>query len=173
MKGLIIHWDGKDWKDVYTAGPQLNSVWGSGSNAWAVGSSGTVLSLQPDGSWTDIASQAMKMALGNNGLSRIRGSGPSDIWATGANVMIHFDGSEWSIVKDHPPQAGNGTNGIWGTGPSDVWFGSDGGTLLHWDGQAWAVKDSGAGYGLAAIWGASPDKLWAVGDGVILQYQPR
>ncbi len=63
--------------------------------------------------------------------------------------------------------------GVWGSGPSDVWAVGWGGTILRWDGRAWARVSSGATVDLLGVWGSGPSDVWAVGEGgTILRYRP-
>jgi photosystem II stability/assembly factor-like uncharacterized protein len=58
-----------------------------------------------------------------------------------------------------------------GSGGDDVWTVGDAGTILHWDGQAWANIPSGTSAHLFGVAMVSNTKGWAVGsDGVILEW---
>jgi hypothetical protein len=98
------------------------------------------------------------------------GSSANDVWAVGYQaLMIHWDGTGWSLVHS-PLTAAN--YGVWGSSSTDVWVVTDSGALMHWDGATWSVVASGTTEGLAAIWGSGVDDVWVVGGttdaGIIL-----
>jgi hypothetical protein len=60
---------------------------------------------------------------------------------------------------------------VWGSAASDVWAAGDQGTLLHWDGQAWALVDAGTSVRLSAVWGLRADDVYIAGaSGTILHW---
>lgn len=59
--------------------------------------------------------------------------------------------------------------GIWGDGPSNIFTVGKGGTIMHYDGNAWLPMDSGVEEDLHAVWGMD-GVIYAVGDKVILKY---
>jgi hypothetical protein len=78
---------------------------------------------------------------------------------------LHWDGSVWSPDSDSAIPSGR-LNGVWGSGAEDVWAVGDAGTILHWNGHAWAALSGGTTEALSAVWGSGPDDVWAVGAGV-------
>ena len=60
----------------------------------------------------------------------------------------------------------------WGSGPSDVWAVGEGGTILHWNGSAWADASSGnSSLYFRGVWGSGRNDVWAVGDkGAVLHW---
>lgn len=56
---------------------------------------------------------------------------------------------------------------VWGSGPSDVWAGGFQGSLVHWDGSAWASVPSHVPPGTAinGLWASSPTDAWAAVSG--------
>jgi hypothetical protein len=106
------------------------------------------------------------------------GANYHDVYATwnfnptsGDYVLMHWDGSSWSDVKQEAPVAAVWvpTGPIWGTGSDDVWVGmSDG--LVHWDGRGWSVSiDKGEsvmrGWGeLVGGWGSGPNDVYRLGE---------
>jgi hypothetical protein len=105
-----------------------------------------------------------------NTLTRIWGSSPNDIWATGGGggldqTIWHFDGTKWST--DHISRPIVPTS-IFGFGTNDVWLGGNAGLIWHYDGSHWnqQTKFDIQNYpstGLENIWGESPDNVYAVG----------
>lgn len=55
---------------------------------------------------------------------------------------------------------------VWGSGPSDVWAVGSGGTIIHYDGAAWAITptDPAMKNTFRGVWGSGPNDVWAVGD---------
>ncbi|MBS1150896.1 MAG: hypothetical protein H6Q89_2594, partial [Myxococcaceae bacterium] len=91
----------------------------------------------------------------------------NDVWAVGETAIAHWDGLGWATLADGgPPQ---GLYGVWGSGPSDVWAVGGAGTVLRYDGGAWAV-DGSPGAGLQGVWGGAADDVWTVGLGGTLKH---
>jgi hypothetical protein len=62
------------------------------------------------------------------------GAGEDDIWFSG-NSMAHYDGREISIT---PTSTSWGLQTVRGAASNDVWAVGCNGTIIHWDGRAWA-----------------------------------
>lgn len=69
----------------------------------------------------------------------------------------------WCVV-DAPMVEGLSLSAIWGSGPSDVWVVGSAGSILHFDGAAWALLpkgDAGTAQTLFTVWGSGPSDVWA------------
>jgi len=56
-----------------------------------------------------------------------------------------------------------------GSGPADVFVVGDTGTILHWNGTAWALTQIATPESLLGVWGSSASSVWVVGTtGTIL-----
>ena len=108
-------------------------------------------------------------------LNAIWASAANDAWAVGDDgLMIHWDGSAWSVVD---PATTNHINGIWGSSSSDVWAvggglgGPNTANLVHWNGKTWSVVDPGTTSNLDSVWGTSAKDVYVAGasgvDGTI------
>ncbi|MBI3567112.1 MAG: hypothetical protein HY084_02760 [Gemmatimonadetes bacterium] len=125
----------------------LYAIWGtSRSNVFAVGAGGRIARYNGT-SWS-----AMNSPTSRN-LARVAGSGPSDVWAVGDSVLIHFDGTQWT---NFPISAGDQNLvshvpspylqalfqvGLWVRGPNEVYLGSENGGISRWDGTRWNEVD--------------------------------
>ena len=90
----------------------------------------------------------------------IAGTGPTDIWAAGADGMVwHWNGVAWTEVKTGVTST---LYSIFIRTPNDIWFSGDGGTVLHWNGLSMRTLSGGIPT-FNDIWGSAPDNLWAVG----------
>ena len=91
-----------------------------------------------------------------NSLSAIWGSGPADVWVTGAAAVFHYDGASWTDMN----YGFSSVVSLWGSGPSDVWF--FGGTTARWNGTMFAAvpgigaTTTGSGTGPSDVWAVSP-----------------
>jgi hypothetical protein len=161
-----------------------NDVWAGGFFTAALPNHPAVLQHWDGTSWTVVATPPLTWT--NTSIESIDGTGPDDVWAVGsANepetttqpVILHYDGSDWSIVP------GPIVTGTWATleavtaiAPDDVWVvGSISGIsyrhkqpyTAHWDGEEWTVFDSPTGVGdytqLSAVDAVSANDVWAVG----------
>jgi hypothetical protein len=123
-------------------GGPLYGVWGSAvNNVWAVGANGRIMRNTGSG-WTSFASPT------NRKLVKIAGSGPSDIWAVGDSVLLHFNGTAWSTfpmiedllsMRSSVPnvQFGQSSIGLWVRNSREAYLGSDFGKMARWDGERW------------------------------------
>ena len=53
---------------------------------------------------------------------------------------------------------------VWGSSAGDVWVVGNAGTILRWNGSAWASVSGGGTRVLRGVFAASPTAAWAVGD---------
>lgn len=77
------------------------------------------------------------------------------------------------IAQDQPPPPITTKNlrAVWGSGPNDVWAAGDKGTILHFNGQAWASTPSGTEEDLTGITGTGPANVYVSGQkGAILHW---
>lgn len=137
--GALVERAGGSWKKVDVGGAKLEAVWGSGDAAFAVGRKGA-LWQKKGGTWSKGKSGV------ENHLNALWGTGPSDVYAVGEEVVLHYDGSAWS--KKPAPKTEQLQRvtflGVWGSGPSDVyavgWHRKTGRLVMHYDGKAWAEQ---------------------------------
>ena len=137
------HWNGEAWSQVDTdlwAGVDLWWTWPDADEVLAVGSDGTILSL--DRTTDEVTPvQGLRDQVTFFG---VWGASAEDVWAVGGNVadstalpaLYRRQAGVWSEVDAGPA----GTPGTWfkvhGTAADDVWIvGTLGG--FHWDGFNW------------------------------------
>jgi hypothetical protein len=156
--------------DVVAGTGPLYSIWGtSATNAFAVGAGGRV--LRYDGkSWTTMTSPTGAR------LSRVWGSGPSDVWAIGDTVAIHYDGNAWKLMTQsvfenvigyQSNPVGSFQLGLWGASAREVyatsWFGQiRRGETVNWGAMLGPFQGGGRIVGIA---GAPGGCAIAVTDG--------
>jgi hypothetical protein len=155
-----------------TSASTLNGVWASDpTHVWAVGDSGTILTLNGS-NWVTQTSGTISNLYG------IWGVDAQNIWAVGAGgIILYWNGRNWTR------QVNNDTTddlyGIWGLDSSHIWAlggvaapGSGSGALLFWDGSLWNPPTTLPANTplLYAIWGSSANNIWAVGNaGAVLR----
>lgn len=123
---LLLHWDGTKWTDYSDVGPGVCGLIDvaviSPTNAWTVGvctNTGSFVKHYDGNSWTEIDTPDI------GALLSIYVSGPSEIWATGEDGILYWNGVTWDIsynagqVDDIAPLA-----------PDNVWAVGD--VLLHY-----------------------------------------
>ena len=105
-------------------------------------------------------------------LEDVWASGPTDVWAVGGAVLLHYDGAAWKPVSPGAAKSGLKLNGVWGSGPTDVHvvgefggFSSPSGIAYHYNGAKWTATEFTSGYWnkLTAVWGTGPNHVIAVG----------
>jgi hypothetical protein len=187
---LIEHWDGTAWSEVTSPlveGDSLRAVAAvSANDVWAVGDrseqgfenallehwDGTAWSILPDSSISGAAA-------GTGLLVSVSADASNDVWAVGAETLLHFNGTTWSEVPS-PLLSANSVTALsatnaWAVGTISVFANHRQHTkpaIEHWDGTSWSIvsspnpnpaptKDT-ALYGIAAI---LANDIWAVGAG--------
>lgn len=170
--GPILRYDGTSWTSVFDDSlSTFGSLWAtSPTDAWAVGYYPGPNSMLAGSiaHWDGAAWADVKNAPATNQLFRVWGSGPSDVWVVGDEVVgggleaiiLHFDGSAWSIAYTEAIQD---FGSVWGSGPDDVWASGLGDTV-HFDGKTWSkAGPTSASVHAFGLWGTGPRDVWAWG----------
>lgn len=117
---LLLHFDGHVWSLVRSqSGETLSSVWSaSASDVWVAGydNSGTILQH-----WDGTLFTAPPSTTTLGRVNKVRGSGPTDVWAYGNYPTVHWDGSAWTRVGAFLNQI-NAVTDLWAGAPNDVWI---------------------------------------------------
>ncbi len=203
-KPLAIHWDGTQWSIVSTptvnvVDVRLNAVAAVNSDdVWAVGYSydyncglcaQTLIEHWDGESWSIVPSP--NPGWGNQ-LAGVSAASTTDIWAVGdqwlnwstkAPLILHYDGTAWTVV-DYPPIQYGELASVHALAEDDVWAVGIAGVLstgfetltLHWDGTSWTKvpfpAEPGALYvNLYSVSGVASDDVWAVGVHKYLNWQ--
>jgi hypothetical protein len=164
---LIVHWNGANWQTV--ASPAgftgvLRAVSADRpSDIWAVGDDGRghAIAFRSDGtSWVSTTLPAANI----DTLQGVKAFSPTDVWAVGSQIpsgtangrtlVMHFNGSAWSIVPSANPDPnvdilhavdGVSSNDLWAVGQkarSETQTGVGPGTRTlaeHWNGTRWSA----------------------------------
>jgi hypothetical protein len=94
--------------------------------------------------------------------SAIWGTGPTDIWAVGADgAAAHFNGQGWVTMSTG---AHTTLRAVWAAGPRDVWVVGDEGLILHLSGTAWSYVRPPVRRDFVAISGCGANDIWVVGQ---------
>jgi hypothetical protein len=138
-----------------------NDIWLAGDEAVAGNFFGKI--MHSNGvAWSSSGNPGFS-TLAGPALRGVWGSGPNDVWAVGANSILHGDGTVWDATVESAPLL----RGVWGSGPNDVWA-VGGASILHWDGTAWDAAASGIARQLKCmfngVWSSGPDDVWFVGS---------
>lgn len=127
--------------------PRMNAIWANApDDLWAVGEDEII---HGDGTtWTHVAGDGQEH-LG------IWGSSPTDVWAVGPQLISHWDGVRWTSAATDATLFD-----VWGSSSTDVWAVGSSGTILHWDGRAWAPAERLTTATLRAVWGRPASLAW-------------
>jgi len=154
--GALVHWDGLAWSVAMTIPTvtELAGLWGTGTDVWAVGRSGTIVHRSGVSFTTSNPTTA--------NLHGVGGTSTADIWAVGAagTILHSSDGTSWVTS---PSNSTVDLTSVWATAPDDAWAVGAGGTILHWDGQVWGAAVTGTSSDLNAVWASGSNNVWAVG----------
>jgi len=121
--GQGLYYDGNSWQSISIGGGNLNDVWGTITEKFAVGY-GTIAHF--DGStWTSMSSGT------SQDIRNVWGQTSTDIFAVGAGgVILHYNGSAWANIN-------SGTSleifSLWGSPDNQIYAVGASGTILHFD----------------------------------------
>ncbi len=167
-----MHWNGAAW--TWVSGPPTThdlwavfgfsptDVWVGGDNLYHYdGTRWTATLSPPDGSYSAMY----------GGFAVIWGAASNDVWSSsawaGGSTVVHWDGKSWKNVAQFDGDGGfactEGLSAIAGQATNDVWAscGSDGPSLLHWNGDSWTVASFPEGIWLTQVIEPAPGELWA------------
>jgi hypothetical protein len=112
----------------------------------------------------------------------------NDVWAVGYSedfatlrlntLVLHWDGTTWTIVPSPNPAGINLPNQLFGiaaAAANDIWAVGEMGVsndalILHWDGTSWNDVPNDCRYGLHGVTVVSPSDVWAVGGSTTCHY---
>jgi hypothetical protein len=187
---LTMHWDGAQWSVIPSPAPaprsDLTSVTAiSANDVWATGtiytSYTTTFTMHWDGTdWSIVPSP--NPGTWSNTLDSVSASGPNDVWAVGTysldeerrgkGLIMHWDGSAWSLIPGLPSYVTN-FRGVDALAPDNVWivgYSADigeeiGGIVaLKWDGAQLNVIPVPDLYGvLEGVSAVSSTSIWTSG----------
>jgi hypothetical protein len=146
------------WEHPLPQGNQLNDAWAAPSREiFAVGEAGTIVHRDAKG-------QISVMASGTRwSLKGIGGSSRDSIYTVGAaGIVLHFDGSRWTVVR--PPQPSEPD--LWAvstSGPGNAVAVGDQGVVLRLANGAW-TRSRPVAVALRGVWGDGK-RYYAVGAG--------
>ena len=166
----VLHDQGSGWQVVQPGTPRaLYDVAAvAAGDAWAVGTGGTVLHWKGNpASWelVDVKS-----------LAWLRGVAVTSTggWIVGEKGALFALINQTSWIAT-PSNTSATLNDVWIASGSDAWAVGENGTLMHWNGTAWApypiTNEAGPVPTLRAVWGADAKDVWAVGvNGTVARY---
>jgi hypothetical protein len=176
------HWNGTAWTSMpLPATAQESAITGDGPrDAWVVGSVGASgynrhQPFMAHDNGSSLTTYALPDDGANERLSHVAMLGPSNVWASGLNVLVHWNGMSWARVSPPAPAGATGTAQIvsLAVSGSDLWGletatvgGSQVSYAVRWDGTAWSLTrplpatPSGHWWQLGNISATSPTNAW-------------
>jgi hypothetical protein len=144
---LVEHWNGSSWTAVPAPAGQGSSVLMAVSadgpdDAWATGIQNTdgyaygppLVEHWSGSTWAVVSlPPTVRSAYNQGALDAVYAASPSDVWAgatgfeggtlAGDGDLLHWDGSNWTLVPTGPQEYGlvYGFRALGGTGPGNVW----------------------------------------------------
>jgi hypothetical protein len=197
---------GAAWRPVQAAsGSAAYNEWHavtvlSSTEAWAAGIYGgeqfalTLIERWDGTQWREVGSPSISDF--SNHLYGVAAVSATDVWIVGAShqgtglwktLAMHWDGAAWSIVPTPDPGSIDSLNAVVGISGDNVWAVGEVSTsarsagsqamVLHWDGKAWSVMDTGVreqNGTLSSVVALAADDIWAAGSyadksGTVLQ----
>jgi hypothetical protein len=166
-QGLIARLTPGGWSLATTpdAG-SLNAVWvRSATEAYAVGSKpGPGVVLRWDGStWsaTQTGTNEALLDVADVG-GEMYAVGYRYVGGTAVGIVRRLEGTSWVLQKETGPN--QILRSVWGSSPADVYAVGDAGTVLHFNGSAWAYVDVPTSATLNAVSGTSAANAFIGGN---------
>jgi hypothetical protein len=187
---LIVHWNGKAWKQVPSPAPASGTLYGvaatSARNAWAVG--GNLILHWNGTAWTRVPSPALGTS---SGLSGVAAVSARRAWAVGQigsgthvkTLILQWNGTTWKRVPSPSPGTDSYLFGVAAVSARRGWavgYTSSGSgfnirittLILQWNGTTWkrvpspspGAKSGQADDFLYGVAATSAGSAWAVGD---------
>jgi hypothetical protein len=151
----------------------LTGVWGTAStNVYAVGGVGGS-SRRGEILHYDGHSWALAQLFATPDLMDIWGTSENDMFVVGADetgaLVLRSQGAGWASLH---PDLEQTLNAVWGTSSQDVFAGSDGATIIHFNGNVWSSMGGvPSSNDITGIWGTSPQRVFAADSvGPLLRY---
>lgn len=175
--GVVGVYDGVTpvWRNLGIAN-SINGVWAHDDATMVVAGDGGIIRHfdATTGGWIDAAEYGLYPNLPD--FLAVGGGAPDDIYAGGVSgTLWHFDGLEWSPVKDLARDGGSPTDtsvsSIWVDAEHRAWITS--GTNVIWGkGFTWSRYAPDQAFKLEAVHGAAGGPVFAVGwSSKILRYE--
>jgi hypothetical protein len=128
------------------------------------------------GCWT------VELAIPSSSASSVHGTGPSDLWATGGDLLYHRDAQGWTAFADNTwrstakqPASTEPIefHRVRAAAANDVWIAASS-NVLHWSGESWTTYNfddpnypnvsASLAYDFNDIWIDSTSNVWVVGS---------
>ncbi len=174
--GAIRRWDGSDWTEIYSVEDYwFYSLTGtSEDDICAVGIYGHI--AQWDGERWSEQSERFKggahsiVGLDSDSLAVLT----SEKLAYGRWLyLLKFYDGDWTsveIYEDSEETFHGNEICMWASSRDDFYIGSEGGVILHWDGENSTLMDTGTTRWIRSIWGSSPTDIYAAARTNLLHY---
>ena len=161
---LVLHYDGEMWERRSTGIVGRDLWWVHALSDGTVlmgGERGTILRYAGSAFTEMTTPSASPIVFG------IWAAAPDDAWAVGGagasnGFAWHWDGASWEVVPLPAGFSGAALFKVWGRASDDVWICGLSGTLMHWDGSALSLVESGTTRSLFTVH-VSLDEAVAVG----------
>lgn len=158
-QSTVAHYDGAVWTRMLAAGPDNQTLWGTGTGA--VYTASVFETAVFDGTaWTTIEDID-----GGGGAEAIFGFDDDDVWVADGDTLWHFDGASWERFE---LDGIGGVTSLWGNAPDDLWGAGDFGSIVRWNGESWReVENQRIGSPFLRVFndihGSARGDVWAVG----------
>ncbi len=165
-QGSAWHYDGLSWT-TFSNGPPSDccfDAWGAANDLYAIGGYNVNAIYRYTGTWTQVLLLPIDQPF-----SGVWGSGPTDVYAVGAQIR-HGSGTSWTSMA-LPSGSGYGLRDVWGSGPGDVYAVGSGGDILHLESGVWTKMTSGVTAVLTSVWGSSAGDVYVGGDSGLLLHR--
>ena len=173
----LSHFDGTAWTHLFGGDVEdVYALWGSSAadvwvltDYWKQGEDESANFYHFDGkTWTLNFRIGFAYDQKTVRMAALSGTGPNDVWATGDERVMHWDGTSWTKVEAGLP-VGPGSWHVGARAPGAVWMGSAGGgarihSATHFDGQRWSQIPTPAGWLFFSLPGGP---LWSFGGAIV------
>jgi len=161
-EGIIYHFDGATWGEVYRDGNdvRLSSICGLPGMPVFAGGDGVLLESSGPG-WKTLERST------NQALASVWASTSDDVYVAGdLSELFHYDGGVWERAQ--PGTKPENLNCIRGGSSGDVYTVGSNGALVRYDGNAWQTMAGPTGDSFTDVWELAPGNLIVTGTGGLI-----
>jgi hypothetical protein len=162
--GIALHHDGSGWRRSSTPFRLRDLTAIANGEAWALTDDGKIEHLH-SGTWEELPPPPPSLAARPGSLWA---DGPSDVWLVGEGYMARFNGHEWALVLDEPPNHYYDFEDQAAPAPPAP-------PVREGRCASFDIAPQMAGGGcfpaaLTTVWGSGPSDVWALGGAEILHW---
>jgi|GEM_PF-4868914 len=168
--GVVLHWNGDNVEYTkFNDFPAVYSIFGVDDShiwimtfTWEERNFSSMMFWNGSG-WEEQSVEVFFPITSNYAFSE------NDVWGLSENKIVHYDGSQWSVVTEID---NHWLSSIRGFGMDNLFIVGYRGSMLQWNGSEWNESSACTDSELSSILGLSGRELWIGGEaGALMRYR--